>query len=93
MTPLSIELLKQGETPKNPIPDNQWYFETNLEKIFIIEKAVVLEFNDGRYPQVQLVVREPESGKFIAIGTTFRLLKGVISFASGVAERQGLKDF
>lgn len=93
MTPLSIEVVKFGEVSKNAKPDEAFLFKSNLEKHFLIEKAIVMEFDDGRYPQVQLVVTEPESGKLIVIGTTFRLLKGVVSFASGVAERQGLKDF
>lgn len=93
MTTLDIEILKQGEISKTAITDDQFMFPSNLEKIFIINKAMIVEFNDGRYPQIQLQVTEPESGKIISIGTTFRLLNMVVSAAKGVASKQGLKDY
>lgn len=93
MTQLQINILKQGDKHPDPIPDEMWLIESNIEKSFLIERATILDLEDGRYPQIQLIAKDPATGKFIVIGTTMRLLKGVLTIAEATALKRGLTDF
>lgn len=93
MATVQLNILKHDQQHPDPIPADMWLIENNLEKIFEIERATILELPDGRYPQIQLVAKDKETGKYVAIGTTMRLLNMVLKAAKGVAQRQGLKDF
>lgn len=93
MTTLKLEIINAGEQVKEPIPDDQWLIPEAAHKAFRIERATIVKFDDGRYPQVQFVAKDKTTGKYIALGTTARLLNMVMSAAKGAAESQGLYDF
>lgn len=56
MTPLSITVVKMGEAHPDPIPDEMWLIQSNITKLFLIERATIVDLEDGRYPQIQFVV-------------------------------------
>ena len=93
MAVVDVKVIKQGSAHPDPIPDEQWLIESNIASTFEIKKATVLEMSDGRYPQIQLIAQDPETGKYICIGTTMRMLNSILSIAKGVSTRQGLHDF
>lgn len=93
MSMINITILKAGAEPPNPLPDEEWFFSKEDDRAFVIESALVVEHTDGRYPQIQLTCRDSKTKKCIVIGTTARLLNGVLNVAKAIAQRQGLKHF